>query len=396
MATSDGGRIDEILGALHELDGVLGAMDRLSGLADAAVVANRIAHVVRQTLGVQLASVAVREGIDHLHMRGTSGTRSEEFGRTHVPLGWGMGGKILLINRPISIVDYEHDTQISNHFVDLVVGLEGIHGISAVPLEYQSQLVGVLYAGTRTVGHIGDRALSLMTGLAHHFGPHLGAAAAATTRRRLTVEAERQRLGQELHDSVGQLLFGIGATAKKLHDKLPADADDLLSELKTIQAQTSEAAAYLRDALRALKPAVPGDGLSVIVQIDADAFAARSGVPIECIVLGEPVHLSAETEAALLSVVREGLLNVEKHANASSVILTLCYDARQIQLVLQDDGQGFEEELVLEGTPNGDRWGLTSLHGRIERLGGNLDLFTNEDGGVTLRASLPTRRVLDV
>lgn len=388
-------RIDEILNALQHVGVVLEATNRLSGLADVTVIAQRAAHEMRAILGVPLASVGIHEGSDVIAMRGTSGARTEEFGRVRVPTGQGIGGKILVLRRPVSVFDYERDPQISHHFADLVSRREGLHGMAGVPLEYQGDVVGVLYAGNRDIGLIGDRALSLMMALAPSLATQIGGARVAETRARLTVEAERQRLGHELHDSVGQLLFGIGAAVKRIQENLPPEAGDLLSELRTIASQTSQAASVLRDALRALTPSFPGDALPVVARMDADAFAARSGVAIDCIVLGQPVDLPPETEAALLAVVREGLHNVEKHASASSVILTLGYDDEWVQVIVQDDGRGIGEWFEFDAVPrHGDQWGLTSLHQRIHRLGGSLHLIGNEDGGVTLRACVPMGRVL--
>jgi signal transduction histidine kinase len=87
------------------------------------------------------------------------------------------------------------------------------------------------------------------------------------------------------------------------------------------------------------------------------------------------------------------LHNVEKHAGASTTILTLHYDEAAVEVVVQDDGRGLPVDFRVQSTPRSGRaWGLTSLQQRVEQLGGGLLLVSNEDGGATLRARIPANR----
>jgi len=382
--------IAEAVEALGQMGWVLGASSRLGGLLEVTVIAQRASHELQRTLGVPLASVGIREG-DLIAMRGSAGARTPEYARVRVPYGLGIGGKILVVNRPVSVADYERDPQISRDFANLVSHQEGLHGMAGVPIHFDGEIVGVLYAGTRNLGHIGDAALSVMSAMSTSLGPVVGTAQASETTLRLRIEEERDRIARNLHDSVGQLLFGIGMSARRLQGMLPGEAADLLAELKTIEAQTSEAASCLRDALRQLTPS-PVDALPVVARMDVDAFTSRSGIAADCIVLGTPRELHAEEEATVLAVIRECLHNVEKHASATSVLLTIRYN-HEVEIVIQDDGRGLPPDFVLDPVHGGlHGWGLTSLHQRVAALGGDLRLINNEDGGVTLRATIPTRQ----
>jgi signal transduction histidine kinase len=87
----------------------------------------------------------------------------------------------------------------------------------------------------------------------------------------------------------------------------------------------------------------------------------------------------------LVRLTQEALLNVQQHAHAASAVCTLRYDATSVVLLLQDDGVG-----LLDGTY--ERPGLHALramHYRLAELGGRLDVFETEGGGVTVRASMP-------
>lgn len=377
--------------ALGRLGEVQAALRRLSGLGDTAVLAARAARETGRLLGSDLASVAVLDRPGLLVMRGAFGTRTEAFPRLRIPTGAGIGGKILMVNRPVVVDDYAHDPSITRDFVDVVVDGEGIGGLAGVPIRDGERVLGVLYGGIRSLGYLGDRALTMLSELAEGLGPELAAALHADRRLRLGVQHERRRIALQLHDGIGQLLFGIGVAARKVRDRLPEADDDVAQELRSIEAQSSRAASYLRDVLRTLAPSTPEEALPAAVRADAEAFAERSGVPVHLVVMGEPRDLRADQETAILAVVREGLHNLEKHAGATSVILTLYFGPTAVEVVLQDDGRGLPADFAIDPIPrDGAHWGLSSLLTRVEGLGGALELIPNEDGGATLRAAIPT------
>jgi LuxR family transcriptional regulator, regulator of acetate metabolism len=382
--------------ALHDLEALLASTRRLAGLLDTAVLAQRAAHEVRRVVGTEIATLALRADPGLLIMRGTSGVRTSSLAGLRIPRGTGVGGKILVERRPIALEDYAHDGAITRDLADVVVEAEGIRGLVGVPIEHEDEVIGILYGGHRSIGYIGERGQSMLLELARSLGPLLGSTQQADDARQLSVQGERQRIALDLHDTIGQLLFGIGAAARRAQDGLPGESADLLTSLRDIEAGASRAASYLRDALRSLAPATPEEALATVIRMDASAFTDRSGVPVHVVVVGEPFALPSPVQAALLAVVREGLHNVEKYAGASSAILTLHYrlrdGERRVGIIVQDDGVGLPADFALQPLPQGGRrWGLTSLHQQVQRLGGDLAIIANEDGGVTLRASIPVR-----
>lgn len=391
MADSDrtGSRSDEARRWLEELGAATARARRAAGLLNSAIIAQRTAEAVHGVLGTDLVSVAVREGSDLVAMRGVSGQRTEAFGKVRVPRGAGIGGKILVVRHPVAVTDYESDPDITHEFVDVVVYGEGLRGMVGVPIIAEREIVGVLYAGRRSSAPVGDHIASLLFRTAEDVGPQLGLALQSERAIQLHMHEERQRIAAELHDTVGQLLFGIGASARRLQGRLPPQAADLLEELRTIEAHASEAASYVRDAVRACTPS-PAESLPVCARLAAGEFSERCGILTHVVVIGEPAELSPTVESLLLRVVREGLHNVEKHARAASVVLTLRYEGHEIGVVVQDDGKGLSEGFELQHIPHTSRrWGLASLSQRLESVGGDVVLFPNEDGGVTLRARIP-------
>jgi signal transduction histidine kinase len=386
----------EAQASLEDLAAAVSSVRRVAGLIDTSVLVQRAAQELQNLVGNDLSAVAVREGPDELRMRGVAGARTVEFGRIHVPRGAGIGGKIMLTKRPIAVMDYAHDTTISRDFVDIVSNGEGIHAMLGVPLEFEGQIVGVLYTGLRSSEAIGDRLHSRVSQFAHTLEPLLGASIQSRRAVQLGVEEERQRIATQLHDTIGQLLFGIGISARKARGQVPDTLADLVADLERIEVQASHAASYLRDALRTLSPSSSQEALAAVIRADTAAFTDRSGIPANLVVIGDPCEVSPSIEAAMLSVVREGLLNVEKHAQASSVVLGLYFTDDRLGVTIQDDGRGVPDDIKLAPVPSGGHWGLPTLLQRVERVGGTLALVRNEDGGATLRADFRLKAVRDV
>lgn len=117
----------------------------------------------------------------------------------------------------------------------------------------------------------------------------------------------------------------------------------------------------------------------------ASRFGQQTGTPIRVSQLGRARYVQYAQRYLLVRLAQEALLNIHQHAHASSVMITLRYDALSVVLMIQDDGSGLSE-----GTY--ERSGLHALRAMQYRLAehdGRLDIFELEGGGVTVRASLP-------
>lgn len=114
-------------------------------------------------------------------------------------------------------------------------------------------------------------------------------------------------------------------------------------------------------------------------------FGQYTGSATHLTLLGRARAVQAAQRTTLLRLMQEALLNVQQHAHADGVDVTLRFDATSLALMIQDDGVG-----LLDGTY--ERPGLHALRAmqyRLAELGGRLDVFETETGGVTVRATLP-------
>lgn len=193
---------------------------------------------------------------------------------------------------------------------------------------------------------------------------------------------ERQRLARELHDSVSQALYGIalGArTARTLIDTDPAKAAEPVDYVLSLaEAGLTEMRALIFE-LRPESLALEG----VVAALDKQIAAARArhGLDITFESCAEP-ETSLEIKEAIYRIAQEALHNIVKHAKASHVDVRLQHTDAVIELVVSDDGVGFD--------PSGDfagHLGLRSMRERAAKAGASLVVQNAPGAGTTIRFS---------
>ena len=199
--------------------------------------------------------------------------------------------------------------------------------------------------------------------------------------RRLAAAAERSRLASDLHDSVNQQIFSLSmlaATARKKIGEHPLAAD-----LARLEALARETHTEMRALIRELRPtALDGSDLSGALARYVSDFNSRYNlnVVVEAPPLG---HLSSALETALFRVAQEALGNAVRHSAAKQVRLCLRRAGHAIELIVQDDGRGFDLNSHHEGL------GLHSMRERAESIGGTCEFTSAPGQGSTVRVKVP-------
>jgi signal transduction histidine kinase len=352
-------------------------------LLDRRTAFRSILEQLPDELGIDVAWIGEVDHTGNLVLAHSVRTRTDAIDGLVVPPGIGLGGRILQTGRSDWVPDYTIDADLINPFV-AQVEREGLKGVVAVPLVHAGHIFGVLYGADRAETTYSDLTLEALEAAAARATSAAIVAERARHSAEIAVHEERRRLAMQLHDTVGAMLFTIGAGVRKLGDDL-AHHPDLQAQLETIERQAADAAAVFRESLQALH--APPDSLALAVALRADcrAFEERTGLPVRLLVLDDlpPLHSSRTT--ALVHAVREALLNVEKHAHASSVLVSLFHSRDGATVAVNDDGIG--PPARRDGQSG---LGLTAATDRLGRVGGYLTIGRNEDGGSTVRAWVPT------
>jgi signal transduction histidine kinase len=199
----------------------------------------------------------------------------------------------------------------------------------------------------------------------------------------VAVHEERRRLALELHDTVGAMLFTLGAGIRRLGEE-PALDETVRARIAAIEQQAMEAAAVLRGSLHVLSAPPEQVSLGVALREHCRAFEERTGTAARTITLTELPALPRARIIALADAVREALLNVEKHAAAGSVVVSVFAVRGGVAVTVSDDGVGLGDDDTRH-----PGLGLSATAERLARVGGALTVAPGDDGGVTVQAWVP-------
>jgi LuxR family transcriptional regulator, regulator of acetate metabolism len=352
--------------------------------ASRLVAADVFAFSLRTTGCTHPPPCRLRHCLDRLRVRAVIGNRGSRLPALIVHGDVGVSGRVLWTGTPQRQVYDGTDESVDGALTD-VMAEEGLHEVLGVPVSLGGEVHGVLLVARRERIAFADGAVEVLLRLSGYAGAALAAAYDRARVEAVAAARERRRLARALHDDLGQVLFGAGVSARLARESAGTGGADLVNRLHCVEQQVARASALLRGTLRSLDGApAAGESLAVALREDVAALTRRTGIPAHLVVLGEPVALRDGVDALLLRAAREGLRNVERHAEASEAVLTLCFDPGRAEIVIQDDGVGPHPKA---GAGSGA--GLASLAKDLERAGGTLRLTGNEDFGATLRAAVP-------
>lgn len=197
---------------------------------------------------------------------------------------------------------------------------------------------------------------------------------------------ERERLAREMHDGLGHTLAALLVqleAVQRLYRVDPKRASEQVDELKAL---TRASMAELRSSLAGLRaPGLEDRLFEPALQALCAEFEQHSGVKAVLALEGDPNSLPAAVTETLWRVAQEALTNVEKHAGAQQVTLTLAAGSRQVTLAVCDDGAGIPAGLL----PVNGHYGLVGMRERVEGLGGALQVTQPPGGGTCVQARIP-------
>ena len=197
---------------------------------------------------------------------------------------------------------------------------------------------------------------------------------------------ERDRVGHELHDSAGQLLLYLQLSVARL--KLIEAAEQHSELIEEIQSTARQISAEIRSLAFINHPVrMPTDGLSSAVESLLAGFGKRTGYDVSFSTDGDVTKADATTSLALLRVAQEALVNIHRHARASTVSMSLSAGDDLVELAIRDDGIGMptDDEMSHKGGV-----GVEGMRFRVEQLGGEFRIG-NIAHGTEIVAQMPLR-----
>ena len=242
-----------------------------------------------------------------------------------------------------------------------------------VPLALGGRRLGVVGGMLFDPESITPEQVTLWCDTAHQTALALGYAEQMRLARTDGADRERQRLNEDLHDTVGQDVFALKMLAARAEaDAVRTGAPETTSQAHELRALSDQVSSGIR-ALIGERRRV-GQALRLSQQLAglAREMGSRCGVDIRASVGAEWDHLSAECRETVVRIVQEALRNIEKHAHARSASLRVVEDnAAPGMLLIEvvDDGESFDPYATSSAS-----FGLTSIRERAVRQGGSVEI----------------------
>jgi PAS domain S-box-containing protein len=270
----------------------------------------------------------------------------------------------------------EHDTYVANY---LQTGQAKIIGI------------GREVVGQRRDGSVFPMELSVSEVRTEDSRTFTGVVRDISERRHLENEVlrisdqERRRIGQDLHDGLGQMLTGIGLIAQNLGRRLREQDSELREEVDEITELIREADHQARSLARGLVPVeLDANGLAAALQRLCTNAERLFGVECQFEEVGSMPVRDSTAAINLYRIAQEAVSNAVKHGTAPAIRVTLASGREHVRLRIQDNGIGFPERL------NEDRgMGVRIMHYRARVIGGLLEIRRRPEGGTLVTCTLP-------
>lgn len=232
-----------------------------------------------------------------------------------------------------------------------------------------------------------------LSALATQVGLALEAARLRSELQLLAVQGERERIAREMHDGLAQVLGYVNTKSQAVEEML---ADGRVAEARRQLAELAEAARSVyvdvREAILSLSTPVQDDrGMAATLEEYAALYAESSKLAVRFHASREAAraHLSAVAQAEVFSIAREALTNVRKHARAHRVSLGLALEGKELALRIEDDGVGFEAELLAAGPERWPHFGLAGMRERAESIGGRIVWHSRPGAGTVVELHVP-------
>lgn len=205
-----------------------------------------------------------------------------------------------------------------------------------------------------------------------------------TSRRESDREEERKHIAHELHDELGQRLTALRMGIGTIRLRLGQEITWLTEPLESLTSQVDETIRVVRNVAAMLRPAVLDMGIGAALDWLVGQFRSSSGLACNLSLPEQFCPLDEECSIALYRIVQEALTNVARHAQASTVNISVDHDNARCRLEVTDDGRGFDLQ-----AKRARSFGLMGMQERAQQLGWKLLIDTAPGKGTRVCVEIP-------
>ena len=201
-------------------------------------------------------------------------------------------------------------------------------------------------------------------------------------------DAEQERLAREIHDGPAQVMANAIFAIDIAEQVARRDPSRVADELARVRMLLRDGVAEMRRFMFGLNPLMLTDqGLVPTLQRFVADYKEFLGSEISLEATNIPEALSGDQQLALFRIIQEALRNVRKHAGASAVTVRLSGAAESVQVVVTDNGTGFDPNAARTEFSNGA--GLPGMRERAALVGASLTITSRPGQGTTVTVDMP-------
>lgn len=199
-------------------------------------------------------------------------------------------------------------------------------------------------------------------------------------------EEERQRLARDIHDGPAQSMANILVKTELCDRLIDIDPEKSRYELQNLKTITRTTLKDIRKTIYDLRPMSLDDlGLIPTLERYIYNFINDTKINVELNIIGNIIKLNSAIEIAIFRIVQESLSNIMKHSQATDVKVTIEYTTTRLNLVILDNGIGFDVGKVSKSSSTRDGgFGLINIRERVELLDGKLQIKSAPGEGTRL------------
>ncbi|MFQ6607324.1 MAG: PAS domain S-box protein [Fidelibacterota bacterium] len=206
-------------------------------------------------------------------------------------------------------------------------------------------------------------------------------------------EAERKRISQELHDELGQLLTAVSINLEELKETTKSSLTPPLEKrLEETISLIDKADEQITDLSFQLRPMMLDElGLKATMQWFLNKFSDRVNIEVQFKGESFDQRLPSEIEITLFRIMQEATTNIARHAQASQIKISLGVENSIVQMIIQDNGQGFN---IKESSARDVKYrgmGIISMQERVRSLKGVWKIHSSPGKGTQIEVQLPVR-----
>ncbi|WP_242972971.1 sensor histidine kinase [Anaeromicrobium sediminis] len=211
-------------------------------------------------------------------------------------------------------------------------------------------------------------------------------------------EDERQRIAREIHDGPAQSMANAVIKAEICNKLMDRDREKAKGEINNLKDVVRNSLKDIRKIIYDLRPMALDDlGLVPTLEQFILKYKQDSPVDLNFIYMGDTIEVNSTVQLVVFRIVQEALNNIRKHSNAQNAVVKIEFTDQVINLIITDDGDGFniKEKLEANKHKKDGGFGLFIMQERVELLNGKINIRSSVGIGTSIKVCVPINKECD-